>query len=80
MPPNAPANVRSTEVDANGRRVAVNVAAEAETVARMAVLRAEGRTLREIADTLAAEGRATKRGGKWAPETIRKILARAAVA
>ncbi len=70
----------TAETDANGRRTLAPVPEEAATVARVAALRVEGRTLREIADTLAAEGRATKRGGKWAPATVAKILARAAVA
>lgn len=71
---------RSTEADANGRRVVASVSEEGETVARIQTLRGEGRTLRQIADTLAAEGRQTKRGGKWAPETVRKVLARINVA
>lgn len=33
-------------------------------------------TLREVAATLQAEGFETKRGGKWAPETLRRIMAR----
>ena len=52
---------------------------EAETVARILELRAENMPLRQIAETLAAEGRCTKRGGKWAAETVRKVLARAGV-
>lgn len=72
--------IRSTEADANGRRVVSSVIEEGETVARIQALRAEGRTLRQIADALALEGRQTKRGGKWAPETVRKVLARINVA
>lgn len=53
-------------------------ASEAATVARIQELAAEGCSLRAIAATLAAEGCRTKRGGKWAPETIRKVLARVA--
>ncbi len=64
--------------DANGRRTLAPVPEEAETVQRIVALRGEGRTLREIADALAAEGRATKRGGKWAPATVAKILERVA--
>jgi len=51
---------------------------EAETVARIRALAAEGRTLRAIAAVLDQEGRRTKRGGKWAAETVRKVLARRA--
>lgn len=69
---------RSEQTDGDGRRVVVEVAEERETVARIAALRAEGRSLREIAATLRAEGRPTKRGGHWAAETVRKALARAA--
>lgn len=56
----------------------VEDADEAATVARIRALAAEGRTLRAIAAILDEEGRRTKRGGKWAPETVRKVLARAA--
>jgi len=51
---------------------------EAETVARIRSLAAEGKTLRAIASVLDQEGRPTKRGGKWAAETVRKVLARQA--
>ena len=51
---------------------------EAETVARIRSLAAEGKTLRAIASVLDQEGRRTKRGGKWAAETVRKVLARQA--
>ena len=40
-------------------------------------LRAEGRSLREIADVLNARGVPTARGGKWAPTQIADILKRA---
>ncbi|HEY3998738.1 MAG TPA: recombinase family protein [Candidatus Xenobia bacterium] len=53
---------------------------DAETITRIVSLRADGKTLREIAAVLEAEGRSTVRGGKWAPETIKKILARQGVA
>jgi len=54
----------------------VTDAAEAATVDRIRVLRAEGRSLREIAATLTAEGHATKRGGRWHPETLRLVVRR----
>jgi DNA invertase Pin-like site-specific DNA recombinase len=46
----------------------------AETVTRMLDLRAEGLTLRAIADTLTAEGIPTARGGQWAAATVRAVL------
>ncbi len=69
---------RLTEADANGRRVVADIDDEGRTVARLLELHREGRSLRAIAAVLAAEGRRTKRGGTWAPETVRKVLSRAA--
>jgi hypothetical protein len=40
-------------------------------------LRAEGKSLREIADVLDARGVPTARGGKWAPTQVADILKRA---
>ena len=40
-------------------------------------LRAEGRSLREIANSLNTRGVPTARGGKWAPTQIADILKRA---
>lgn len=53
---------------------------ESATVARILELRQAEKTLREIAATLTAEGRRTKRGGKWGPETVRQVLARVGAA
>ena len=53
---------------------------EAATVARILELREQGTTLRDIAARLTAEGRATKKGGRWQAETVRKVLARAGLA
>jgi DNA invertase Pin-like site-specific DNA recombinase len=69
---------RSDQTDADGRRIVVEVAEERETVARIEALRAEGLSLRAIAAALHAEGRRTKRSGRWAAETVRKALSRAA--
>jgi site-specific DNA recombinase len=63
----------------NGRRVVQAVPEEAETVQRIVGIREGGLTLRAIAETLRREGYRTKRGGRWAPETVRKVLARLAV-
>jgi hypothetical protein len=46
-------------------------------VERMQSLRDEGLTLRAIAERLTEEGHRTRRGGTWAAETVRKMLARA---
>ena len=49
---------------------------EAATLERIRELRKDGASLRRMAETLTAEGHATKRGGRWHPETLRLILAR----
>lgn len=67
---------RLSVVDAAGRRCVVRDDAEAETLARILALRGEGLSLRAIATTLTAEGRATKRGGRWAAEQVRAALER----
>jgi site-specific DNA recombinase len=69
---------RTTEADAEGRRLVAGVEAELATVERMLELRAAGLSLRQIAATLHDEGFRTKRGGQWAAETVRKVLARGA--
>ncbi len=56
----------------------VPVEDEIETVQLVRRLRGEGMSLREIADRLTADGRRTKRGGRWYPSTIRNVLTRAA--
>ncbi|WP_437776171.1 recombinase family protein [Sorangium sp. So ce1097] len=68
--------VHTGEADANGRRILARVQDEAATVDRILALRADGLSLREIAATLTDEGYRTKRGGSWAAETVRKVLAR----
>jgi DNA invertase Pin-like site-specific DNA recombinase len=47
---------------------------EQAVVVRMLELRAEGRSLRQIADTLGAEGHRAKRGGRWYPQTVARAL------
>lgn len=54
-------------------------AAEQAALDRIAELRRVGRSLREIARTLDEEGHRPKRGDRWHPETVRRILARLAV-
>ncbi len=52
------------------------IEAECVTIDRIVALRGEGQTLVQVAATLAAEGHATKRGGRWHPTTIQRILRR----
>jgi DNA invertase Pin-like site-specific DNA recombinase len=49
---------------------------EQETLARVSELARQGWSLRQIAAQLSAEGRRTKRGGKWAAETVSLLLRR----
>lgn len=67
---------RGDERDAEGRLVIVQVGEETATVARIVQLRDEGRSLRVIAAKLVEEGRPTKRGGMWHPQTVAKVLQR----
>jgi DNA invertase Pin-like site-specific DNA recombinase len=50
--------------------------AELETVARIMELHAAGASLRGIARTLAEEGRPSKRGGRWHPQSVALVIAR----
>lgn len=70
-----PLGQRADGVDEHGRIRLVEDPEEQATRRRIAELRAEDRTLREIAEILTWEKRPTKRGGCWQPETIRRILA-----
>jgi site-specific DNA recombinase len=55
----------------------VPVEAEQRALDLILDLRARGYSLRKIARTLEARGIPTKRGGRWAAATVRKLLARA---
>jgi DNA invertase Pin-like site-specific DNA recombinase len=55
----------------------VPVEAERKAMELIVELRARGYSLRKIAKTLETRGIPTKRGGKWAAATVRKLLARA---
>lgn len=44
------------------------------TVQRLAELRKNGLSLRQIAEIMKQEKRATKRGGKWSAQTVRNAL------
>jgi len=72
--------VRSSAPDDDGRRQIRIVEDEVATVARINELRQEGLSLRAISEALTVEGHRTKRGGRWHPTTIRRILGRAAAA
>jgi DNA invertase Pin-like site-specific DNA recombinase len=52
-------------------------AAEAAAAERIRVLRGEGRSLRQIAAVLTEEGFRPRRGDRWHPEVLRRIVARA---
>jgi DNA invertase Pin-like site-specific DNA recombinase len=67
---------RSDRCDDHGRRIWEDAADESATIDRIGALRAEGCTIPQIIATLEAEGRATKRGGRWHPTTIKRILRR----
>jgi len=69
---------RTETTDRQGRRLWVSDRQEVETASRIRELRAEGHSLRGICQALAREGRRTKRGGTWAPQTVAGVLARAA--
>lgn len=59
---------------ARGVRLGRPVKLAEGTRRRIAELRAEGKSLPVIANTLTAEGVPTARGGKWYPSTVRAVL------
>lgn len=68
----------TSKLDAAGRRVITEEAEEAAVVARIRELKADGVSVRRIADILTAEGLATKSGGRWHPTTVQRVIARRA--
>jgi DNA invertase Pin-like site-specific DNA recombinase len=48
--------------------------AEQQAIVRAKALRAAGLSLREIGDVLHAEGHSAKRGGRWHPQTLARVL------
>jgi len=63
--------------DEDGRRLIEAVADEAAAVARIIDLRRRGASLREIAETLSAEGLRTKQGlSTWSPKVVRSACLR----
>ncbi len=67
---------RSELTDDFGWRIREDIDDEARTADRIAALRIEGYTIPEIVATLEAEGRSTKRGGRWHATTVQRILRR----
>ena len=67
---------RSEALDASGRRCCEEVIDEGVTIRRVRELRRQGLAIKEIIATLEAEGRQTKRGGRWHATTIQRILRR----
>jgi DNA invertase Pin-like site-specific DNA recombinase len=63
-------------LDGDGVRL-VPLEGEQQTIARAAELRAEGRTLRETAEVLAAEGRFARSGRAFAAQQIVRLVAAA---
>jgi DNA invertase Pin-like site-specific DNA recombinase len=49
---------------------------EQEAIARIAELDSEGKSLREIIAALESEGVPSKRGGRWHPATVNRVLTR----
>jgi len=69
---------RTADTDGDGRRLWIPVLEEQATAARIRELRGAGLSLRGICQALAHEGRRTKRGGRWQPQTVAQVLSRAA--
>lgn len=61
-------------IKGNGRHLGRPVALEDETRSRIAAERAEGKSLRAIAEGLTADGVPTARGGKWHASTVKGVL------
>lgn len=52
------------------------LADEQATLARIRELRSKGLSLRDLSDQLSSEGLRPKRGHRWHPESLRRVLAR----
>jgi DNA invertase Pin-like site-specific DNA recombinase len=62
-----------------GRELVPDSNGEHEAVARIAALRAEGQSYRQIIATLEAEGIAPRTAQRWSPSTVRRAALRAGV-
>lgn len=69
---------RTKATDESGRRIVRQVEEECAAVERVLALRAQGLSLRAIAEALTQEEIRTKRGGAWHPQTVSRVLRRAA--
>lgn len=67
---------RTDAVDAEGRRVVVEVPEERALAERIRDLREDGLTFQQIADALTCDGIPTKRGGRWHATTTRNVCLR----
>lgn len=54
----------------------VPVHEEQAAIARIRELRSQGRSLPQIVEVLASEGCTSKRGGRWHPQTVSRVLQR----
>jgi len=70
----APLGWTHTDQKVRGGKLIEPVADEMATIRRMVALRRLGSSFRGIALELTREGRKTKNGGHWHPETVRKVL------
>jgi DNA invertase Pin-like site-specific DNA recombinase len=66
----------SRQLDANGRRIVVDVPEQLATIARMRELHVQGLRPSAIAKQLQAEDRPTAGGARWQPNFVRKVLQR----
>ena len=66
----------SDDTDQDGHRIVEPIEHEAETVALILDLKAQGLSIRKIASQLQAEEVRTKNGGRWHATTVRRILTR----
>lgn len=68
------------QVDDEGRHRVEDVEVELRVVRRIQELRRAGLSLRAVASTLSAEGWKTKRGARWHPTTVLRVLKRSTAA
>jgi DNA invertase Pin-like site-specific DNA recombinase len=62
--------------DEPGRKRLAPHASEQATAVRILALHAENKSLRQIVETLEAEGLRPKRGGRWHPTTVSRVIER----
>ncbi len=65
------------KTEARNKAIQANAKARADKVAMtVQPLRAQGASLRKIAEALNTSGVATARGGKWQPSQVKRVLER----